>query len=191
MNNPLRSERDAFRMVLLAIAYFGLIAIGSKIERWLGLAVFVVLTVGGVAWVLGRRRREPAAPAAPSAERSGDLRILVVAGRGVPGLEGTLRELAGGRRAIVQVVGPAPGGELAEKLVALRAAGLDATGEAVEGDPLPALADVVLRFAPDEILIAPGGGGPADWPGPGFAERARARFDVPVLDMGEDTDVTA
>jgi hypothetical protein len=191
VNNPLRSERDAFRMVLLAVAYFGLIAIGLKIERWLGLAVFVVLTAGALAWVLHGRRREPAERIAPSRGRSGELRVLVVAAGGVPGLEDVLRERAGGRRTVVQVVGPAPGGDLAERLVALRAAGLDATGETVEGDPLPAVEDAVRRFAPDEIVIASGESGEPGWPGPGFVERARARFDVPVLGIGGETEATA
>ena len=43
MRNPLRDEGAAFRFVLAAIGYFGLIALGSWISTWLGLAVFVVL----------------------------------------------------------------------------------------------------------------------------------------------------
>ena len=45
MRNPVRSEADAFRFVLLTIGYFALIVIGSVINVWLGVAVFVVLTL--------------------------------------------------------------------------------------------------------------------------------------------------
>ena len=49
MKNPLRSEAEAFRFLLGAAVYFGLIAIAGVINHWAGLAVFVVLSVG-VVW---------------------------------------------------------------------------------------------------------------------------------------------
>ena len=60
MGNPLRSEAEAFRFLLLAIGYFALIVIGSLIDTWVGLAVFIVLTCA-VIWVVVTRlrRREP------------------------------------------------------------------------------------------------------------------------------------
>ena len=45
MINPLRSEEEAFRFVLWALAYFGAIAVAAAINRWLGIAVFVGLTL--------------------------------------------------------------------------------------------------------------------------------------------------
>ena len=57
MGNPLRSEADAFRFVLLTIGYFALIVIGAVINVWLGLAMFVVLTVGVAYIVLASHRR--------------------------------------------------------------------------------------------------------------------------------------
>ena len=56
MGNPLRSEQDAFRFLLLAIGYFALIVIGSLIDVWVGLAVFVVLTAA-IVWRLVSHRR--------------------------------------------------------------------------------------------------------------------------------------
>ena len=50
MRNPIRSEADAFRFVLLTIGYFALIVIGSMINVWVGVAVFVVLTAGVLLW---------------------------------------------------------------------------------------------------------------------------------------------
>jgi hypothetical protein len=60
VGNPLRSEAEAFRFLLLAIGYFALIVIGSWISTWVGLAVFIGLT-GAVIWVVVSRlrRREP------------------------------------------------------------------------------------------------------------------------------------
>jgi hypothetical protein len=57
MRNPIRSEADAFRFVWVTIGYFGLIVIGSLIDRWVGLAVFILLT-GAVVWSLLRRRAD-------------------------------------------------------------------------------------------------------------------------------------
>ena len=42
--NPFRSEAEAYRFVWLTIGYFGLIVAGALINRWLGLAVFIVLS---------------------------------------------------------------------------------------------------------------------------------------------------
>ena len=69
MQNPLRSERDAFRMVLLTLAFLGLIAIGAKIDRWLGVAVFVVLTVAALGWLA--RSRTGTGRRLPSGRRAG------------------------------------------------------------------------------------------------------------------------
>ena len=46
MRNPVRSEADAFRFLLLTIGYFALIAIATKIATWLGVVVFAALTLG-------------------------------------------------------------------------------------------------------------------------------------------------
>ncbi len=50
MRNPLRSEEAAFRFLWFVIGYFGLIAIGSIIDKWLGLAVFIAETLAIAAW---------------------------------------------------------------------------------------------------------------------------------------------
>ncbi len=188
MQSPLRSERDAFRMVLLAVVYFGLIAIGWKIDRWLGVAVFVALTSAGVAWLLRRRRHGAGSRPARPRSRSGELRVVVVAGEGVavPELVDIVRRRAAGRRAVLQVVGSAGGDDLAERLVELRAAGLDATGETADGDPLTAVEEAVRRFGPDEIVVAPGAAGAGAWLEPAFVDRARSRFDLPVVALAAE-----
>jgi hypothetical protein len=60
IRNPLGSEAAAFRFLIATVIYLGLIGLGSVINSWLGLAVFLVLTAGVVWRVVGRIRR-PAA----------------------------------------------------------------------------------------------------------------------------------
>jgi hypothetical protein len=60
LRNPLGSEAAAFRFLIATVIYLGLIGLGSVINSWLGLAVFLVLTIGVVWWVVGRIR-QPAA----------------------------------------------------------------------------------------------------------------------------------
>ena len=43
MRNPFKTEAAAFRFLMLTIGYFGLIGIASVINKWAGLAVFLLL----------------------------------------------------------------------------------------------------------------------------------------------------
>ena len=72
MRNPFRSEADAFRFVWLTIGYFALIFIGSLINLWVGIAVFVVVTAVAFRWFF--RRGVPEAPVkqTPAASPPGD-----------------------------------------------------------------------------------------------------------------------
>ena len=53
MRNPVRNEESAFRFLVGLIGYFVLIVVGAKIDRWLGLAVFLLLT-GAAGWWFSR-----------------------------------------------------------------------------------------------------------------------------------------
>jgi hypothetical protein len=57
LRNPLGSEAAAFRFLLATVVYLGLIALGSVVSSWLGLATFLVLTGGVAWWLVGRVRR--------------------------------------------------------------------------------------------------------------------------------------
>ena len=110
MRNPIRSEADAFRFVLLTIGYFALIVIGSLINVWLGLAVFIVLTAGVLWWVLVRRGAAQApVKQAPAASPPEQHRVLVVANETVGGgaLRDCIRQKTEGARGSVLVVSPA------------------------------------------------------------------------------------
>ena len=210
MRNPFRSEADAFRFVWLTIGYFALIFIGSLINVWVGVAVFVVVTAVALRWFLRRGAPETPVKQVPAASPPGEYRILVVANETVGGAE-LLSELRGrseGRSARVLVVCPALNSPLRywvsdedearasaqarldESLSSMRAAGLAASGEIGDGDPIQAIEDAVRTFRPDELIISTHPIGRSHWLERGVVEKARERFDLPVthvvVDLGVD-----
>src|SRR5215204_1917187 len=113
MQNPFRSEAEAFRFLIRTIAYFAVIAVAALINKWLGVAILVIAneTVGGA--MLRDRIRE----------RSEGVRaeVLVVA----PALNTPIRHWASdedGARAVAET-------RLEESLERLRAGGVNARGE--------------------------------------------------------------
>jgi GABA permease len=208
VRNPFRSEADAFRFVWLTIGYFALIVIGSVISSWVGLAVFLVLT--GLAVWATFRRRAPEAPVqqAPADSPIGEHRILVVANETVGGREllSELQSRSSGRKAVVLVVCPALNSplrhwvsdedearaaaqaRLEQSLAAMSAAGLEATGEIGDGDPIQAIEDALRTFRPDELIISTHPAGRSHWLERGVVERARERFALPVTHVVVDLD---
>jgi len=75
MKNPFRTEESAFRFLVLTIAYGALIVIGSKINTWIGLTVFIVETAIVAWWVVFRGRRERPLLQAPPRHAAGERRI--------------------------------------------------------------------------------------------------------------------
>jgi GABA permease len=208
VRNPIRSEADAFRFVLLTIGYFALIVIGSVINVWVGVAVFIVLTAG-VLWWFVVRRREPETPVrqAPAASPPEQHRVLVVANETVGGsqLLDTIRErIAGQADARVLVVCPALNsplrhwasdeddarqqaqGRLDASLQAMQDAGLQASGEIGDGDPIQAIEDAVRTFRPDELVVSTHPAGKSHWLERGVVEKARERFALPVTHVVVD-----
>ena len=201
MRNPIRSEAEAFRFVLLTIGYFALIVIGSIINVWLGLAVFIVLTAGVVWWFLVRRT-EAEAPVrqAPPPSPPEQHRVLVIANETVGGAQllDTIRERIAGRDARVLVVCPALNSPLRhwasdedearqhaqERLEAslqtMQEAGIQATGEIGDGDPLQAIEDSLRTFRPDELIVSTHPVGKSHWLERGVVEKARERFALPL-----------
>ena len=208
MKSPFRSERDAFWFVWLVIGYCALIVAAYKIDHWLGLAVFVVLT--GLALWFGvlRGRGERPIRQAPAPSPPDEHRILVVANEtvGGPELLAEIRERAGDRTTRIHVVSPALNTPLKtwtsdedearhvaqERLDAslgsMRAVGLDASGEIGDGDPVQAIEDALRTFRPDELIVSTHPKGRSQWLERGVIERSRERFALPLTHVVVDLD---
>src|SRR3954467_3415230 len=107
--NPFRSEAEAYRFVWLTIGYFGLIVAGALINRWLGLAVFIVLSAIVLYSYFRRGDRTARRVTAPSRRAADERRLLVSASETGAGetLRDTIREHSAGARAEILVVPPA------------------------------------------------------------------------------------
>jgi len=207
MRNPFRSEAEAFRFLLLTIVYFALIVIGAVIDKWVGLGVFIVLSLiaGYFAFIRDRNERPPrVAPTLPHPED--ERRILVVANETVGGraLREVIRQRSQGRRGNVLVVAPAQPsplqhltsdedrarvdaqGRLDDSLAKLRQAGISARGEVGDSDPLQAIEDALRTFGADEIVISTHPEGRSHWLEQGVVSGARERFAVPITHVVVD-----
>lgn len=206
MENPFRSESAAFRFLLLTIGALALVVAGSMIDRWLGLAVAILLSAGAVALYLRQRGEGPARRRVVAASHA--RRILVVANETVEGEEllAAIRTRAVGGTAEVYVVAPALNSKLRHwtsdedgardaararldrSLGRLAEAGLQAHGEVGDADPMQAIEDALRVFGADEIVISTHPEGRSHWLERGVVDTVRERFDVPlthvVVDLG-------
>jgi hypothetical protein len=206
--NPLRSEEEAFRFVIGALAYFGAIGAAAAIDKWAGLVVFIVLTAAVVVWWLRSRRDEAPIQTSPRPHAANERRILVVANETVGGemLRQMILSKAEGVDEQVLVVVPALNSPLrhwasdddgaraaaAERLerslARLREAGEDGCGAVGDGEPLQAMEDALRTFGADEIVISTHPEGKSHWLERGVVEKARARFTVPITHVMTNLD---
>jgi hypothetical protein len=206
MKNPFRSEGDAFRFVWLTIGYGALIVIGSWIDSWVGLGVFVVLTAFAVWWGVLHGRGERPVRQAPVPSAVDEHRILVVANEtvGGPELLNAIREHSAGQTTRVFIVAPALNTPLKTwvsdedearaaaqrrlelSLESMRAVGLHATGEIGDGDPLQAIEDSLRLFQPDEVILSTHPPGRSNWLERGVVDGARERFALPLTHVVVD-----
>ena len=202
MINPLRSEAEAYRFLLLTVGYFAAIAIAAlAIGKWAGIIVFLALTLAGAAYVVRARRHEPPRQAVPGRRgRENERRILVVANETVGGerLRDEIHRRSEGYDEQVLVVTPALNSPLrhwasdednarveAQKrldasLERLRSGGIDARGEVGDAEPLQAIEDAMRTFGADEVVISTHPVGRSNWLEHGLVEEARRRFDLPI-----------
>jgi hypothetical protein len=201
MRNPLKSEAEAFRFVVITVGFFAAVVVAKLVVGWwLGLAV-AILGFGVLLYLL-RSPEEPQRPRAAPTHVGGedDMRILVVANETVGGE--TLREViaqkAEGYDEEVLVVTPALNSPLKhwvsdedaaraqaqsrldESLERLRAAGVNVRGEIGDADPLQAIEDALRTFGADEIIISTHPEGRSHWLERGVVGAARDRFAVPI-----------
>jgi hypothetical protein len=211
MKNPFRTEAEAFRLVWLTIVYFALIVIASVINTWLGVGVFIGETAIVLWWLLTRGQSDEPIRQSPAPHPDGERRILVVANETVGGSEllDVLRRRAEGAEVKVSVVCPALNSPLRHwvsdedraraqaqerleaSLEAMRAAGIEASGEIGDADPLQAINDGLRTFAPDEVIISTHPEGRSNWLERGVVDRARERVTIPVTHVVVDLEAEA
>jgi nucleotide-binding universal stress UspA family protein len=208
MINPLRSEAEAYRFLLVTVGYFAAIAIAAlTVGKWAGIVVFALLTLAGLVYLVRGRRAEPPRQAVfsrPSGEN--EHRILVIANETVGGgpLRDEIRRRSEGFDEHVLVVCPALNSpmrhwasdeddarakaqeRLNASLARLREAGVDAEGEVGDAEPLQAMEDALRLFGPDEIIISTHPVGRSHWLERGIVEAARERFAVPITHVVVD-----
>jgi len=212
--NPLSSEREAYQLVIAAIVYFAAIALAAGLGGvWAGLAVFIVLTVGGIAWFLLQMRhldaRDPVGPVKATPDDTNHILVVAnetVAGRG---LHEEVRRATRDQPSRVLVISPALNSplrhfvsdedaarraaqeRLSRSLDALQAAGIEARGEVGDADPLQAIEDALRTFGADEIIISTHPEGRSNWLEKGVVSGAERRFDVPVTHVVVDLEAEA
>jgi hypothetical protein len=207
MANPFRSEAEAYRFLLITIGYFAAIVIATLVVgKWVGFAVFVVLTLVGLWWLLRRRPQAPIQTAPPRRGAEDERRILVIANETVGGetLREEIRRRAEGYREQVLVVCPALNSpirhwasdedaaraaaqkRLAASLARLAEAGIQARGEVGDSEPLQAIEDALRTFGADEIIISTHPEGRSNWLEKGVVSGARDRFAVPITHVVVD-----
>jgi hypothetical protein len=208
MINPLRSEAEAFRFVLASLAYFAVIVLAAALGgRWVGLAVFIVLSALVIGWWVRARRAEQPVPTRPTRQSAADeRRVLVIANETVGGetLRDCIRQKTEGHREEVLVVTPALNSPLKHwasdedgaraaaqrrldaSLARLRESGVEARGEVGDGEPLQAIEDALRTFGADEIIISTHPEGRSHWLERGVVSGARERFAVPITHVVVD-----
>jgi hypothetical protein len=205
--NPLRSEAEAYRFLLLTVGYFAAIVIATlALGRWVGFAVFVLLTVAGLVYLVRARRSEPPRRVAARQGSEHVRRILVVANETVGGelLREEIRRKSEGQEEQVLVICPALNSPLKHwasdeddarvqaqlrldaSLARLRELGVEARGEIGDAEPLQAMEDALRLFGADEIIISTHPPGRSNWLEKGIVEGARERFSVPITHVVVD-----
>jgi hypothetical protein len=211
MQNPFRSEADAYRFLLMSVGYFAIIVAAAAINTWLGFVAFLALSGAVVAVWFRSRRNEPPLRTSVATTPEHVRRILVVANETVGGNElfEVITERAAGVDEEVLVVAPALNSPLRtwvsdedaaragaqrrldHTLARLAAAGIDARGEIGDGDPLQAMDDALRTFGADEIVLSTHPEGRSNWLERGVVSGARERFDVPIRHVVVDLEAEA
>lgn len=209
MRNPLRSEAEAFRFLVVVIVAAVVIVGAAYVNTWLGVAA-AAGAVGGIGWWLLRAPSgEPPRPRLASGTPEGMHRILVIANETVGGR--TLRDEVERRaqereRTEILVVAPALNSPVrhwvsdqdtaraaAQERVRtsverLAGTGLTVRGEVGDAEPLQAIEDALRSFGADEVVLSTHPEGRSNWLEQGLVERARERFAVPITHVVVDLD---
>jgi hypothetical protein len=213
MHNPLRSEADAFRwIVVIGIGVASVTALTLLTRPAIG-AAWATALIGfglGLAW----RSSKGTLPRHVRPSRGGDgkRRILVVANQTVGG-KALLREIENRSRggdSEILVVTPALASsraahwssdvdeaiELARQrlelsLQAIQEAGLSARGQVGDSEPNVAIEDALRQFPADEIVISTHPPNRSRWLEDGVVERAGREIELPITHVVVDLEAEA
>jgi hypothetical protein len=208
MHNPLRSEADAFRWVVVIGGAAVSVILLTLLTRPVIGVVWAALLLGFGAG-LGYRSSRGALPRTVEVTRGGDgkHRVLVVANETVGGeaLLAEIRERCRGRDCEILVVTPALAVSRAEhwasdvdeaielarqrmelSLIAIGELGLRVRGEIGDSDPNVAIEDALRVFPADEIVISTHPPHRSRWLEHGVVERAREEIDLPITHVVVD-----
>jgi GABA permease len=208
MHNPLRSEADAFRWVVVIGAGALAVIVVTLLTRPVVGVVLTAALIGFGAGIAYRSSRG-SLPTSLDVSKGGDgkHRLLVVANETVGG-EALLREIRNrtrGRRSEILVVTPAltasraahwasdvdEAMELARQrlelsLIEIERHGLRARGEVGDSDPNMAIEDALRGFPADEIVISTHPPDRSRWLEHGVVERANEQIDLPITHVVVD-----
>ena len=205
--NPLRSEAEAYKFVIVMLACAAAVVIASVLGgTWAGIATVVALTIGCLAWSLVSTHPVPASRVSPVARNGGECRVLVVANETITGrrLHDEIRRAAAGGHTQVLVVSPALNSHLRHlvsdedgaraaarerldrSLAALAQTGIPAHGQVGDADPIQAIEDALRTFGAEEIIISTHPEGRSNWLEREVVSTARERFPVPITHVTVD-----
>jgi hypothetical protein len=208
MHNPLRSEADAFRwVVVIGLGAVSIIALTLLTRPVFGVVWAAALIGFGAGFAYRNSRGSLSRSVELTRGGDGKHRLLVVANETVQGeaLLEEIRERCRNRSCEIFVVTPALAGsrashwasdideamELARQrmelsLIAIDALGLKARGEIGDSDPNVAIEDALRVFPADEIVISTHPPDRSRWLEHGVVERARNEIDLPITHVVVD-----
>jgi GABA permease len=210
MHNPLRSEADVFRLVVVIGAAVALVVALTLLTRPVYGVLLAALLIGigiGLAWRITRGSEPRSIEAHPVADDT--RRILVVANQTAAGRE--LLEEIGNRcrsqKCEVMLVSPALVGSRAERwasdtdegldlarermarsVTALRGIGIEVRAEVGDPDPNMAIEDALRVFPADEIVISTLPPQQSRWLEHEVVEKTRREVELPMTHVVVDLD---
>jgi hypothetical protein len=210
MHNPLRTEADVFRLVVVLVGAAALVVALTLLTSpiWGILLAVALIAIGvGLAW----RETQGSEPREVHARRDPDAihRILVVANQTAEG-RGLLDEVVNrcrGKECEVMLVCPGMVGSRAEhwasdvdrgmdaarermarSVAALRRVGVEVRADVGDPDPNMAIEDALRVFPADEIIISTLPPGESRWLEHDVVERTRREVDLPMTHVIVDLD---
>jgi hypothetical protein len=213
MHNPLRSEADAFRwIVIIGIGAASVTALTLLTRPAVGAAWAAALVGFGVGLAWRSSRGTLPRSVRPSRGADGKRRVLVVANETVGG-RALLREIENRCRGVeseILVVTPALTGSRAEhwssdvdeaielarqrlelSLQTIQETGLRASGQVGDSEPNVAIEDALREFPADELIISTHPPERSRWLEKGVVDRARDEIELPVAHVVVDLEAEA